>query len=198
MNLTERLGRLAIKPVATGVLALSVVFGVGAIPAAAAATGTVGAHAPAEVDCNLLVGNGMLVHFPDMWAVPVYRPGVAVIGPSHVQWVAYQATLLKWDASRSIWAAASPGRWISTQVPDDSNGVSGANSYYEFDGSRWQPAASGATEFRNLPSGFYKVSVSYHWYEDALVTQPGSDVLISPDYTVSYAFSLAQQPYCTY
>jgi hypothetical protein len=197
MTLRDRFGKLALRGVAVSVAVIGFAFGPTALPAAAA-TEMVGAHAPAEVDCNLLVGNGMLVHFPEMWAVPVYRPGVAVIGPSHVQWVASQATLLKWDAGRSVWAATSRGRWISTQVPDNANNSIGANSYYEFDGSRWVPAASGATAFRNLPGGFYKVSVSYHWYEDALVTQPGSDVLVSPNYTISQAFSLSQQPYCSY
>ena len=199
MKLTEQLGKPAIRLVASGVAALSVALGTGAIPAAASATGPVGAHAPAAVDCNVLLDNGMLVHFPEMWAVPVQYPGnVFIIGPSHVQWVAYQATLLRWDGKSQWLRAAAPARWKARQVPDNTQGSFFAFTDYEFDGSKWQQVPSGATRFDNLPSGYYKVSVEYHWYEDALVTTPGSDVIVPANYTYSGNLGPDEEPYCAY
>ena len=110
MTLTNRTGRFALRAAAVGAAVIGFTLGATAVPAAAAGE-TVGRHSAADVDCNLYDGNDISVAAPDIWAVPVYRPGWAITGPTHNQWVRYQAMLWTWDANRSLWTGSTTGPW---------------------------------------------------------------------------------------
>ena len=200
MTLAERLGNMALRTAMIGLVAVGLLVGA---TTAHAATGlpTVGGHDAPDIDCNLLVGNGMLVHAPAILAAPVpYDPTIFNVGPSHVQWVAYRATLLKWNANTKTFAPTSiQGPWISWQAPDSFS--TGADmsmvSFFQWTGSQWTPSG-GATRFDDLTTGYYRVSIDYYWFPDAQVRQAGNDVIVPTDYTYTSTYTLIHTSYCQY
>ena len=183
---------------------------IGSTSAEAAETcqsGTCGPHAGAVVKCNAVgntnPANTMSVQAPDISAVSVYRPGYAG-GPTNVQWVAYRATLLRYDGISFVKTAYPEQPWVSFSAVSDSAGFIGYDiPYWEWHQNQWTRSTTGGrTFFTNLPAGAYQVSIEYYWFadpEDGL--RDGYDVLPSQsnDYpTVTSPYGEARPGYCAY
>jgi hypothetical protein len=201
MTLKDRLGKLALTKVAIGLT----VIGLALAPAtahAAGPTGTYGPHDPSEVDCNPILGqiqNVMLVHSPAIQAAYVPLPGniINTTPVNHNQWVAYRPTLLRYDATRSVWIQAPASRWKAWLTNNDASGSVNATQYYEWVGNQWIPSPS-ATIYWNLQSGSaYRVSIEYYWYPDPQVHE-GRDVIVPTQYTYVVGGGYSQQPSCSY
>jgi hypothetical protein len=215
MTIVSSILKTSLTTGVAAVVALGLVIGSTSAEAADSCQwGTCGPHlglggVGPQVKCNGVGNtnpdNTMSVETPDIRAVSVYRLGYAG-GPMNVQWVAYRATLQRYNGTSFVKALYPEQPWVSwsaNSANDNSGYPSLARDYWEWHQNQWTLSTSGGrTFFTNLPVGAYRVSIEYYWFadpEDGLGA--GYDVLPSErnDYVgMTSLYSDVHPGYCDY
>jgi hypothetical protein len=135
-----------------------------ATAAEAKASGTTGTVVGQPAICSTRPELRITVYPPSIYAVPVRQDGIVVFGPTHYQWVAYQASVYRVVNGRLYYVARGP--WKKTLVTDDvwythpswTNLSTGRVEY-----------GRGQTVFRIPRRGAYVVRNDVYWYPDQYV-----------------------------
>ena len=183
------IGRSIFKTsLATGVAAVFALglfgsLGIGSVSAEAAdgcQRGTCGPHigpggVGALVKCNGVgdtnPANTITVEAPDIYAVSVpSRPGFALVGPNNPhQWVAYKATLLRYNGTGFVKTSYPEQPWVSWSAAtlEFQSWAGGIFDFWELHNNQWtRSTIGGRTPFINLAPGAYRVSIEYYWFAD--------------------------------
>ena len=137
----------------------------------AEAKGEAGTANGPNVHClvSASIGRHIVVYPPVMLAIhlPDYLNGTFVLNRQHNQWVAYRATVYRYENGR--WVYSSRGPWKATILSILGNNVLGY--WVNLETGRRDTAGSGIGEtiFDVHADGRYVVNTELYWYADEYV-----------------------------
>jgi hypothetical protein len=161
------------------ILVLATVFSTLALAAPAhAATGTIGSYRAGKIGCGTFPGRHIEIGNPQMYAVNT-------TANVDRQWVAYKPVVFRWNGTS--WVQYSTDGWMQGNARDNASPTSWFDAGTQ---EHYAPIAKAI----NVPAGYYKVAMRYHWYATSRVGS-GSDYRWVPRYTAENG--TVSTSYCT-